>query len=90
MKLTKEVLLSQKAQIEKELDELNKRIEALPPTLKLRNAEMPFKRWSIAERQNLFDISQDAYDYLSANQEKTIGDFNYLQVVEEAQIMLEK
>lgn len=90
MRLTKELLMNQKALLEKQLEEVNMKIEALPKTLKLRDNEMPFKHWSIAERQNLFDISEEAYEYLHANQDKTIEDVNYLQITDEAQIVLER
>lgn len=44
----------------------------------LNNVNAPFRKWSIDEKQQLFNINQRAFEYLANNPNDTIADYNVI------------
>lgn len=58
-------------------------------TLKLKDKDLPFVKWSIEELQNLNNISETAYNWFRDNRlDQTIGDYNKSHY--SSQVMLDK
>lgn len=79
MILTKYELKQKKERLQKELAEVNAKLEKLNKTLQLDNNEKPFSKYTIGEMENLLDCSEKAYNWLSENKDKNIYDFNATQ-----------
>lgn len=76
MSYTKKQLEERRIELLKQIDEIDKELSAIGETLKLKNKNLPFYKWSMAEWNQLFNINPTAYEWLSKHRESTIDDYN--------------
>ena len=71
-------LLREKENLELALQAVETELAKYDETLHLYDAGRPFRKWSLAEQQQLQSISPAAYDWFieDENQGKTIQDYN--------------
>lgn len=71
-------LLKEKERLELELQFVEEELQHYDTTLHLYDASRPFRRWTLAEQQQLHSINPAAYDWFNQedNLGKTIQDYN--------------
>lgn len=81
MAYTKAQLENMRKQYLQKIADIDTQLEAIGNnTLKLQGDKAkPFKKYSIAERQNLYNINQNAYEQLAAHKDESVLDYNTLQ-----------
>ena len=81
MAYTKAQLENMRKEYLQKIADIDTQLEAIGNnTLKLKgDKEKPFTKYSIAERQNLYNINQNAYELLAAHKDESVLDYNTLQ-----------
>ena len=80
MAYTKAQLENMKKEYLQNIADIDTQLEAIGDnTLKLQGDKAkPFKKYSMAERQNLYNINQKAYEWLAAHKDESVLDYNML------------
>lgn len=76
MNYSKKQLEERRIELLKEIEAIDNELSAIGDTLKLKNKDLPFYKWSMAEWNDLYNINPTAYEWLSKHRESTIGDYN--------------
>lgn len=74
--MTKKELEYKIQQQRKKLNELLAEYEKMNQVFDIDNKEKPFKKWSLAEQEQLFELKESAYSWLLDNKDKSILDYN--------------
>lgn len=72
------------------LSAIDERLNQIESTLTLKDNSLPFRKWSMSEKNELLKISQKAFNwFVGDNNDKTIFDYNE-QAAQADRITLEK
>lgn len=75
--MTKKEIDRRIAEHAKAIKELNILRENAKDELKLKDYSMPFRQWTVAQQNDLFELSERAYDWFyDGNETKSILDYN--------------
>ncbi len=75
--MDKQKLFEQKEQLEQKLASINAELAKVEEmTLYLKDATKPFKKWNLADRNNLYNFNIDAFMWLQEHIEATIEEYN--------------
>lgn len=74
--MTKLELQQKQEYYRRKLNEINAELERMDKVFTIHDKEKPFRKYSVIEMNELFDISQDAFNWLSENNENNILDYN--------------
>lgn len=74
--MTKKELLFKQEQLQKQLADVQKQLEKYDTAFNINDNEKPYKKYSIAECSQLYEISKRAYEWLNENPQNTILDYN--------------
>lgn len=74
--MTKYELKAKRERLIKQLNEVDSLLEKMNKSLCLDNNEKPFSKYTLRETNDLLDINEKAYNWLSENKEKSICDYN--------------
>lgn len=74
--MTKYELQQKRDRLQKELKEVTAQLEKMNKVLSLDNNEKPFSKYTLGETNDLFDISEKAYNWFIENKDKNIYDYN--------------
>lgn len=74
--MTKKELLFKQEQLQKQLIDVQKQLEAYDTAFSIDQPEKPYQKYNIAEISQLYAISLRAYEWLNGNQQKSIIDYN--------------
>ena len=74
--MTKKELLFKQEQLQKQLAEVQQQLEKYETAFSINQPGKPYKKYNIAEMNELYSISQRAYEWLTENQQQSIIDYN--------------
>ena len=74
--MTKKELLWKQEHLQKQLADVQKQLEAYDTAFNINDTAKPYKKYSIAECSQLYEISKRAYEWLNENPQQSIIDYN--------------
>ena len=72
------------------LQKYEKQLADMETVFYIDDKEKPFKKWTIKEQNELYQINSKAWEWLSANTENNILDYNNNQIKKENEVLLYK
>lgn len=79
--MTRKQLENRRNELLKELSTIDKQIDAIGDNvLRLKDKNKPFQKWSISECQNLYSLSNTAYEWFGKHPNETIDIYNSLHI----------
>lgn len=72
------------------LQKYEKQLADMETVFYIDDKEKPFKKWSIKEQSELYQINSKAWEWLTENTENNILDYNNNQVKKENEVLLYK
>lgn len=74
--MTKKELLFKQEQLQKQLAEVQQQLEKYETAFCINQPGKPYKKYNIAEMNELYSISKRAYEWLNENPQNNILDYN--------------
>ena len=74
--MTKQELLFKQEQLQKQLEDIRTQLEKFDTAFNINQPAKPYKKYALYEINQLYSISERAYNWLNDNQDKSILDYN--------------
>lgn len=88
--MTKSDLEFKIQQTRKQLAKYEEELKKMNEVFYIDDKEKPFKKWTISEQNQLYNIKNQAWQWLSENKDSSILDYNKNQIKKENQVLLYK
>lgn len=86
--MNKAQLIMYRNNYQEKINLINERLERMTKTLKLKDSEAPFRKWSLNEMNSLYEINSKAFEWFSNHKDMSVSDYNQ-QAYEEDRVNLE-